>query len=116
MAREVVAYALPHLLIEFYHAAQRGLGSHHHRSRIVKRHEDWLLSLKLQFVQVDYVSVARDLRLLVNGGAGSYDAIYIHLARRLGHPLWTCDTRILALQHQRLGFTVADLHSCPVTP
>lgn len=65
-SRDVIAYAPPHLLVEFYHVAQRGLGSHPHRSRIIKRHEDWLISLKLQFVPVDYVSVGRELRLLVN--------------------------------------------------
>jgi predicted nucleic acid-binding protein len=82
----------------------------------VKRHEDWLLSLKLQFVPVDYILVGRDLRLLVNRGAESYDAIYIYLARKLGHALWTCDTGILSLSQTSLKFGAVDLHSGPQVP
>jgi predicted nucleic acid-binding protein len=86
------------------------------RSRTIKRHDDWVTSLKLHFVPVDYIAAQRELRLLVNQGAASYDAIYIYLARELGHPLWTCDTGILALPHRRMGFSVVDLHNSKVSP
>lgn len=111
-----LAYAPPQLLIEFYHVVQKGMGMVPHRTRTIKRHDDWLGSLKINFMPVDYVTAQRDLRLLVSRGADSYDAIYIYLARRLGLELWTCDNGILALARGRLGFKVVDLNTRAVSP
>ena len=109
-ARRVVAYAPPHLLIEFFHVAQKKAGGLSQSARSVKRHYDWLMGLPIQYVPVDYLQSASELRRLVNRGAGSYDAIYIHLAQRLRHPLCTCDTGIVALHDAGLNFAIRDLH------
>ena len=111
-----VAYAPAHLLIEFYHVVQKGLGQSATRSRTIKRHEDWLLSLKVQFLPVDYLVASRELRFLVNRGADSYDAIYMYLAMKMGRPLWTCDIGILSLARRPANLRLVDLHGGPHVP
>lgn len=108
-AREVVAYAPPHLLVEFFQVAHKKCAGLADPRRAVKAHYDWLTDLRIQYVEVDYVSDARDLRLLVNVGAGSYDAIYVHLARQQGIPLCTCDRGIVGLQSRVARLRVLDL-------
>ena len=107
--REVDAYAPPHLLVEFFQVARKKAASLADPRRAVKRQYDWLMSLPIQYVDVDYLAHARDLRLLIDQGAGSYDAIYIHLARQQGLPLCTCDRGIVALHTRIPRLRVFDL-------
>lgn len=115
--RATIAYAPPHLLLEFFQSAHRKTLGNADRRRALKRHFDWLLSLPIDYVDVDYVAEARSLRLLVGVGAGSYDALYVYLARRARVPLCTCDLGIVRLSMApQLRFTVRDLDSSSFVP
>ena len=113
--RQVFAYAPQHLLLEYLHVAKKKASTQGVKDgqRAVKRHYDWLATLPIQYVQVDYAANVRELRRLVDRGAGSYDAIYVHLARRLDATLCTCDKGIVALQTSGLRFKVHDLEGSP---
>ncbi len=67
------------------------------------------MRMPTQYIEVDYLANARDLRLLVNQGAGSYDAIYLHLALQRDLPICTCDKGIVALQARIPRMKVLDL-------
>ena len=113
--RRLIAYAPQHLLLEFLHVAKKKANAEGVKDgrRAVKRHYDWLATLPIQYVQVDYAANVRELRLLVDHGAGSYDALYIHLARRLDATLCTCDRGILTLHSSGLRFRACDLDRMP---
>ena len=113
--RRVIVYAPQHLLLEFLHVAKRKANAAGLKDggRAVKRHYDWLATLPIQYIQVDYNANVRDLRLLVDRGAGSYDALYVHLARQLDATLCTCDRGIVALCASGLRFKVYDLDRRP---
>ena len=113
--RRVIAYAPQHLLLEFLHVAKKkaNVAGLKDGGRAVKRHYDWLATLPIQYVQVDYSANVRELRLLVDRGAGSYDALYVHLARQLNAALCTCDKGIVALYATGLRFKAYDLDHSP---
>lgn len=107
--RQVDPYAPPHLLLEFFQVARKKASSSSDPRRFVKSHYDWLMRLPIQYIEVDYLPDARSLRLLVNQGVGSYDAIYVHLARQRDLPLCTCDRGIVTLQGRVPRLRVLDL-------
>ena len=111
--RLVDPYAPPHFLIEFFQVARKKASSLSDPRRFVKSHYDWVMRLPIQYVEVDYVAEARDLRRLVNAGVGSYDAIYIHLAQQRSLPLCTCDRVIVGLRGRIPRLMVLDLDRTP---
>ncbi len=112
-SREIDAYAPPYLLIEFFQVARKKAVALADPRRSVKLHYDWLMGLPIQYVDVDDLAEARDLRLLIDRGLGSYDSIYVHLARQQNLPLCTCDRGIIAVHARGLRFPLIDLHSTP---
>ena len=111
--REIDAYAPPHLLMEFFQVVRRKCSGHADLRRSVKGHYEWLMRQPIQYVEVDYLMDADRLRLLITRGAGSYDAIYVHLAREQGFPLCTCDRGIVGLQSRIPRLRVLDLDRTP---
>ena len=64
------------------------------RSGFVKRHMDWFRLLPINYYPVNYLTNQRGLRLLVNRGIGSYDAVYAWLADALVAELCTTDNTL----------------------
>lgn len=64
------------------------------RSGFVKRHMDWYRLLPINYYPVDYLTHQRELRLLVNRGIGSYDAVYAWLTDALVAELCTTDNAL----------------------
>jgi len=115
--RQTIAYAPPHLLLEFFHAAHRKTQPLADRKRALKRHFDWLMSLPIDYIDVDYLAEARSLRLFVGAGAGSYDALYVYLAKHRRIPLCTCDVGIVRLSSSGgLRLKISDLDTTAYTP
>ena len=90
---KVVAFAPEHSLLELMHATRSkaitaGVSD---RTRFIRSHTDWFMALPIQYVAIDYLHSQRELRLLVNRGLGSYDAVFVWLARDRSATLCTRD-------------------------
>lgn len=118
---KVVGYAPQHLLLEFLHRcvkernrAASGRLTPDQRNRRLRRDEEWIRALRLQFLSTDYEAEFGSLRRLIGAGAGSYDAVYVHLARRLALPLCSTDRALCGLTVR--GFQAIDLDAKPFLP
>lgn len=106
LAGNVTAYAPAHLILELLRTTRKeaNLRGIKDKSGFVKRHMDWFRRLPIHYYQVDYLTHQRELRLLVNRGVGSYDAVYAWLTGVLGAELCTTDNPLARSLPGRIAY------------
>lgn len=76
---------------ELASVARRKILSHPDRAEAIAQALGLALALEIRWVEVDHRAV---LRLALEEGLTTYDAAYLHLARKLDAPLVTFDDRL----------------------